>query len=770
MAGSSIDTAAPVSSQAWTLRARLVLLVLAALIPAIAAAGALVWSSYSEQRRLVEEQIGETARALSLVVDRDLAKNQVLLRALASSPALAKGDWPAFDAQARAATEGSGTWISAVGPDGYLAVSTHAPRGAPLPHVTPSTVGITFSQVRPDSSRMSNLFVGAVTGIKAVGLDIPAKGPGGREVRLAAVTPVSALDRIWLDQKFPQRWVGTVLDARGVVVTRNRGGPRFVGQPAPERLLRRTRAAISGLGVGPTMDGVRSVTAWSRSPDYGWTFVVSVPESEVTGTIRRSLLWGGVLGVGLLLAGAALAALMARDIVRPVERLAAGVLTLADGGGLPAVPTRTREIDALQARLRESAELIHGQRGELLELNASLEARVAQRTRELAQATEGLAQAQKMEAVARLTGGMAHDFNNLLMAVLGNLDLLSRRLTDPALSRFVDQARAAGERGAALIAQLLAFSRRQRLEPRPLDVAEAVAGAASLLSSTLGVTHRIETQIPPDLWPALADSTQLQLTIVNLAINARDAMPDGGTILISASNVASQPAGARPEAPPAGDYVAVTVADRGEGMTPEVAAHVFEPFFTTKPMGKGSGLGLSQVLGVAKQLGGGVEIETAPGQGATVTVYLPRAAAQDRPAPTPPGPEFHTEALQGLRLLLVDDDAAVRAVASGMLRDLGCQVTEAADGDEAITRMRQAPPHQAALIDFAMPGLNGGQTAIALRAVRPGLPVVLMSGYTDLEALADAWSGPVLRKPFSRADLARELARATRESRPGVGA
>ena len=767
MASSSNTSVAPVNSRALSLRARLVLLVLAALVPAIATAGLLIWSSYLEQRRLVEEQIVETARALSLVVDRDLAKNRVLLRALATSPALAKGDWPAFDAQARAATEGTSTSISVVGPDGHLVVSTRAPRGAAVPRVTPAAVGITFSEVRPDSSRISNLFVGAVTGLKAVGLDIPAKGPGGREIRLAAVTPAAALDQIWADQKFPQRWVGTVLDARGVVVTRNRGAARFVGHPAPQRLLRRTSTAASGIGVGPTMDGVQSVTAWSRSPDYGWTFVVSEPESEVAGAIRRSLVWGGALGVGLLLAGAALAALMARDIVRPVERLAGATLTWAAGGSLPVVPSRTREIDVLQARLRDSADLIHRQHDELLELNASLEVRVAQRTRELAQATEGLAQAQKMEAVARLTGGMAHDFNNLLMAVLGNLDLLSRRLTEPGLLRFVDQARAAGERGAALIAQLLAFSRRQRLEPRPLDVAESIAAAAGLLTPTLGVSHRIETQIAPDLWPALADSTQLQLTIVNLAINARDAMPGGGTILISASNAAARPAGARAEAPPAGDHVAVAVTDSGEGMTPDVAAHALEPFFTTKAPGKGSGLGLPQVLGVAKQLGGGVEIETAPGQGTTVTVYLPRAAAGDHSSPPPPpGLDLPTEALQGLRLLLVDDDADVRAVAAAMLRDLGCQVTEAADGDEAITRMRGTPVHEAALIDFAMPGLNGGQTATALRAVRPGLPVVLMSGYTDLDALADAWSGPVLRKPFSRADLARELARATLGSSP----
>jgi len=761
MPGIEGHSLAPAGSRAWSLRARLVLLMLAVLVPAIAVAGLLMWSSYREQRRLLEEQIGETARALSLVVDRDLGKNRVLLQALASSPALAVGDWAALDAQARVATEGTKTWISVVGPDGRLVLSTRAPRGAPVPRVTPAEVGITFAQQRPDGSRISNLFVGKVTGATAVGLDIPAKGPGGREVRLAAVTPVAALDQVWVDQKFPQRWVGAVLDANGVVVARNRDAARFVGRAAPQRLTRRVAAEAKGVGVGPTQDGMPSVTAWSRSPTYGWTFVVSVPEAEVAGAARRSLLWGGALGVALLAIGAGLAVILARDIVQPVERLARTAGAWAAGERVPSWPTRTRELDALQGRLRESGEVIDSQRRELLDLNASLEARVQQRTRELGEATESLAQAQKMEAVGRLTGGVAHDFNNLLMAVLGNLGLLARRLSDPGQLRFVEQARAAAERGATLTSQLLAFSRRQRLEPRPTDMAASVTSAAELLQSTLGGAHRLETRIAPDAWPAQADRTQLELMIVNLVLNARDAMPGGGTITISVANTPAKPASDRPEAPPPGDHVEVAVADRGAGMTPEVLARAFEPFFTTKPVGKGSGLGLSQVLGLAKQMGGGVEVSTAPEAGATVRVYLPRAesAAVAEPARAP---EADVTGLKDLRLLLVDDDAAVRAVAADMLRDLGCEVVEASGGDEAIARLRGAPAQDAALVDFAMPGLNGGQTASALRTLRPGLPVVLMSGYADLEALADAWSGPVLRKPFERGDLARELVRATR--------
>jgi CheY-like chemotaxis protein len=366
-----------------------------------------------------------------------------------------------------------------------------------------------------------------------------------------------------------------------------------------------------------------------------------------------------------------------------------------------------------------------------------------------------------MEAVGRLTGGVAHDFNNLLMAVLGNLDLLARRVTEPQLLRFVDRARSAAERGAVLTSQLLAFSRRQRLEPRAIDIGTQVRAAIDLLHPTLGFTHTIETEIAADLWPAMADPTQLDLMTVNLVLNARDALPQGGAITVSVRNAPAEPARESPEAPPAGDYVVVAVSDNGEGMTPEVLARAFEPFFTTKPLGKGSGLGLSQVLGLAKQLGGGVDVETAPGAGSTFRVYLPRAHVAEQPA-SEPEHEPDVAVLKDLALLLVDDDPAVRTVVAGMLHDLGCRVIEASGGEEAITALRCAPdPAAAALIDFAMPGLNGGETAAALRVLRPDLPVGLMSGYADLDALADAWSGPVLRKPFNRADLARELARTT---------
>ena len=292
-----------------------------------------------------------------------------------------------------------------------------------------------------------------------------------------------------------------------------------------------------------------------------------------------------------------------------------------------------------------------------------------------------------------------------------------------------------------------------------MDIGQAVEAAAALLRPTIGGAHRLEVAVAPDLWPALGDATQVELMVVNLSLNARDAMTSGGVVSISATNVTVAAGGRRAEGPAAGDYVMIAVTDTGEGMTPDVVSRVFEPFFTTKPLGKGSGLGLPQVLGLAKQLGGGVEIDTAPDQGSTVRVYLPRAEAFDVVEPSRDiAPD--SAALKGLRVLLVDDDVGVRTVTAQMLKDLGCRVTLAESGEQALDRMREDPDLEAALVDFAMPGLSGGETAAGLRWERADFPVVIMTGYADLEELAETWAGPVMHKPFNMADLAREMVRA----------
>ena len=402
--------------------------------------------------------------------------------------------------------------------------------------------------------------------------------------------------------------------------------------------------------------------------------------------------------------------------------------------------------------------------GRVLERTAELEAanrQLADQIAEREKAEDALRQAQRLEAVGQLTSGVAHDFNNLLTVIIGNVEQIRKRTDDPSLLKRLSMMAEASRRGAQLTAQMLAFSRRQKLEPRAVDLNETVRGMKDLLQSTIGGSVRIlEPDLAEDLWPAMIDPTQIELVILNLAINARDAMDVGGTLKIGTANVVA-PEPATPEQPPSGEHVMLSVSDDGSGMSDQVLARVFEPFFTTKAVGKGSGLGLSQVYGLAKQSGGGVTIDTAVGQGATIRIFLPRAHA--KPAKEIiPLTMVSAAPLPNTKVLVVDDDEAVRAVTSGILADLGYCVVEAGSGGAALDLLEEHPDIQAAVLDFAMPGMNGGEVARELAARRPGLPVLFATGYADIEALAATSEDRIIHKPFNQNDLAAKLSLALR--------
>ena len=386
--------------------------------------------------------------------------------------------------------------------------------------------------------------------------------------------------------------------------------------------------------------------------------------------------------------------------------------------------------------------------------------------REQVEAT--LQQMQRLEAVGQLTAGVAHDFNNLLTVVLSNASFLARDIVREApperVLKRIANIREAGERGARLTVQLLAFSRRQRLEAKPTNLNETVASMQDLLQSTMGGSISIEVRLLPELWSALVDPTQIELIILNLAINARDAMEVGGSLVVSTHNEAVTTRHPRPEGPEPGEYVVLSVSDNGSGMDDEVVARAFEPFFTTKEVGKGSGLGLAQVYGFAKQSGGGVVIETAAGQGTTVKVYLPHAASAppvletsesaDPGAPTP---------VATRTVLVVDDDSAVREVTLLMLEDLGYRVVEAASGGAALELLEQHPEIALLVADFAMPGMNGAELARVVLQRRPTLPIIFVTGYADLAALGSL-KADIIQKPYGQEVLAEKVRLALRNA------
>ncbi|TGE02616.1 MHYT domain-containing protein [Methylobacterium nonmethylotrophicum] len=377
----------------------------------------------------------------------------------------------------------------------------------------------------------------------------------------------------------------------------------------------------------------------------------------------------------------------------------------------------------------------------------------------LEQAQAALAQAQKMEAVGQLTGGVAHDFNNLLMAVLGSLELLRKRLPDdPRLLRLLDNAVQGAERGAALTQRMLAFARRQELKPEPVELNRLVRDMGDLLQRSIGPGMRIETRFPTGLPPALVDAHQLELALLNLVVNARDAMPEGGTITV-AGRLAED----------AAPMLCLSVTDTGTGMDEATLARAQEPFFTTKGVGKGTGLGLSMVHGLAAQSHGRLVLRSRPGAGTTAEIWLPVAAREapgqataHGPEAVAPGPEEappRRPAARGLPsqvVLVVDDDPLVLENTAAMLEDLGHRVIEARSGQEALELMRRARTLDLVLTDHAMPEMTGLQLATRVGAERPGLKVILATGYADL-APDDAARLPRLAKPYDQATLARMI-------------
>ncbi len=381
-----------------------------------------------------------------------------------------------------------------------------------------------------------------------------------------------------------------------------------------------------------------------------------------------------------------------------------------------------------------------------------------------AQAEAVLRESQKMQAIGQLTGGIAHDFNNLLTVILGNLEFAAARLAnEPALQARIGRATWAAQRGATLTGQLLSFARRQPLAPRPIDLAGAMPELVPLLRRTLGEHIEIRYVETAGLWPALADAAQLESAVLNLALNARDAMPGGGRLTIELANKVIDEDYARAHAEvAAGDYAMLAVSDTGCGMTPEVAARVFEPFFTTKPEGSGTGLGLAMVFGFVKQSGGHVKIYSEPGEGTTVRLYLPRPAGGAMPAQA--AARAPVELPRGsASVLVVEDDAAVREIACAILGDLGYRVLEAADGEEALRVFgANAATVDLLLTDVVLPGpLRGRDVAERVVAVRPEVRVLFMSGYTENSIVHHGRLDEgvqLIGKPFRREQLARKVA------------
>ena len=413
---------------------------------------------------------------------------------------------------------------------------------------------------------------------------------------------------------------------------------------------------------------------------------------------------------------------------------------------------KTRQLETLNAELeRRVAE----RTAELAQANAELEHRVEERTREREAALAQVHEMRKVESLGQLTGGVAHDFNNLLMAVLGNLELVRKFLpSDPKIRRLIDGAIQGAERGATLTKRMLAFARRQELKPETVDVPNLVDSMVEMLRRSLGPGIQIKTDFETDLPPTRVDPNQLELALLNLALNARDAMPLGGRLTISAHRERIG-AGDVPGLPP-GDYVCIAERDTGEGMDEVTLKRATEPFFTTKGAGRGTGLGLSMVDGLVAQSGGAMRITSQQGAGSTVELWLPVAEAEAIERPRPVAPQRVQES-RCCRVLVIDDDPIVLAGTAAMLEDLGHTATEVGSAEQGLKILQSDASIDLVITDHAMPGMTGTELAKRIRRKWPELPVIIATGYAELPGELDP-SVPRLSKPYRQQDLAAVVA------------
>jgi signal transduction histidine kinase len=737
-----------------SIRSRLLLLVMSVLLPAIAGALWVIADAFQAERAALERGFRDTASALSMVVDRELTQRAAIARTLAMSvaldqaPSLGPEQLAVFERQARHAMQGLSGWVELRSADRLLLSTRPVSDSAGTPASTPTTAA--SSAALGDRPAVGYLEREAGERWRAAVVQ-PVQRRGQTVAELAVTLLPAELQHIIDEQHLPSGWVATVMDNRGTVVARHPDAARFVGRPVPPEMRQQLTAAREGLYQGRAIDGQPMVGYYSTSPQ-GWTFATAMPEGEFTGRVPAAV-FKLVAGGAILLALAAGGALwISRRIAQPVDQLEQMAAGMQAGEPIGPLDSGLVELDRVGAAMAEAA------RG-MRDAHSVLEQRVEEAIARTREAEQRASMNQRVEALGRLTGGVAHDVNNLLGVISNSAYLIERRTEHmPELQAPLGATMRAVEAGRRLTQHLLRFAGRHATRPERVDLALALPDMRELLQIVLGKRIAVEVQVAPGTEPIVADAGELELALINLALNARDALqkpgPDGGHVWLEASNAV---AGEASDLAP-GRYVALTFTDDGHGIEESVASRVFEPFFTTKPTGRGSGLGLSQVHGFCAEAGGLARIASTPGLGTTVTLLLPaEGAGAAAPAPAREVPAARASSdLAGLRVLVVEDNEALGDVTGALLRSYGSVVQLARSGEQALGLVDSEPPFDAVLSDIVMPGgMDGISLAQTLRQRFPGLPIVLITGYSQTRVPVEQF--PLLHKPCSPNDLVSAL-------------
>jgi signal transduction histidine kinase len=688
--------------------ARLIVVIVAVLAPALAAAVWGVVRAHEVQTEAAEQSLRQLAHALAGAVEQELAHRAGLLEALARSPSLQQDDLPRFYEFARSIAPSVERTIVLADAEGNQLINTRLPFGSERLPASRNLPDLRRALKLPeDASLVSDAYFAPVGKRISFAVQVPVRRRGLVSRYLSMGSFGETLQRQLFDERLRPGWNASIIDRKGIIIARRIDRERYVGKPATADMIAHIRAAPDGLFETVRLDGVATSTAYAPIGGTGWTYVVSMPRAELQAGLTRALAATSLAALVLIALGLAIAIVAGRSIAR-------------------------------QMRLAN------------LDLQRRVEAAVAQTKR----AQEALLHSQKLEALGRLTGGIAHDFNNLLQTISMAMEIVLRNAQVAAVQAAAEAGKRAVQSAVKLTGQLMTFGRSQNSAPRTVDLRDQALRLQDLVAGALRRDIELAFDFPGELWPVTVDVVQLELALLNASLNARDAMPKGGRLVIGGRNVGLRD-GERPDVP-AGEYVRLTVADSGQGIPQELLPRVFEPFFTTKEVGKGSGLGLAQIYGFAVQSGGTATLESATdGRGTTLSLWLPRARGAGRAAaPARALPAQPT-------VLMVEDDALVQSVAAPALEHAGFRVVVAGDAAAALQALEREPRVDVVFSDIVMPGGRSGvDLANELRRQRPALPVVLATGYADVPAIPAGTR--VLRKPYQIEELTAALAEALR--------
>lgn len=717
---------------------------LAVWLPAAAGLALLARSTYVREANDARQDVERYAQSLLSLVERELDKRVLIATTLSASSALKGGDLRRFHEEATTAIDGTGNWVVLTDRTQQL-MNTRAP----------------FDPVRPYARAP-----GAAFALDAPLVYFSMRGPLTQQPVVSAYSPVrsgspprynvgvsfspSVMQSV-IENTPPQSGaLASIIDAQQVIIARSRDPQKWLGVSASAEIQRRAKSGVTSFAETVTLDGVPSFTHVSQPNRYGWNVILALPKAALTESARRLTLQTLAAAAALLLFGLGLAAFVARRIASPIVDLRDAAAQLGRDEVPTALVTGVREVDDVSRALELAGQRSH-------EATRTLQDKVAVAVEEARRAQAALLEGQKHEAIGRLTGGLAHDFNNLLQTISTGLHLVDRATGDVPHRKYLDAAMRATGKASDLVRQMMTFGRAQSLKPQPVRLHDFVLQTQELTRKAVGERVKLVADIPATLQSVLVDPAQLELAVLNLVFNARDAMPGGGSIRITARPCTPEDVAGIGGTP----CVTLEVADDGIGMDPATLERAFDPYFTTKPVGSGTGLGLSQVLAFARASGGDARLSSTQGEGTRVTLLLPITDRADAAA-TPEAP--HRVTLRALRILMVEDDTLVSSVVVPALREAGHQVTHCESADQGLALLQTRRDFDVLFTDVVMPGqLSGLELVDWCREHLPGMAAVIATGYNTRKARADVQE---LRKPYGLDDLLQALQRAVQATPP----